>query len=133
MIFLDKHYEKMIKHCRYNLPFEVCGMLAGKKNKVESIWELESEVRSKRHYFVDKKIVERTLEEISKQNETVLAIYHSHPTAAPVPSYDDIVYHPDSKIFMIIISFKTKVPKVKCYSVRNGKFKECSILIKPNF
>ena len=133
LIIPVKYYEKMIEHSRFNLPYEACGLLSGNKIKVQSIWELENEIRSTSRYFVGKKVVEHTLQVISKQKETVLAIYHSHPTTAPVPSYYDIVHHPDSEIFMIIVSFKMEMPKVKCYRVQSGVYNECPILIESTF
>lgn len=131
LIFPAKCYEELINYGRSKLPFEVCGILSGYNNNVQSIWKLKNEMNSSSRFFVGKKAVEETLQQISQKEEKVIAIYHSHPTTAPVPSYVDIINHPDSEVKMIIISYKTKKPIVKCYSVQNGAYKEWPFFIEP--
>ena len=57
-------YNKMLAHGRLSLPFEACGFLSGNNYKVQSIWQLENEWKSDRRFFVSKRIVEYTVQEI---------------------------------------------------------------------
>jgi len=131
IMFSTSCYEDMLNHCRSSLPYEGCGILSGVNNFICSNWKLKNEVRSDRHFFVGKKTVSETLQKIKEKKETVLAIYHSHPTTAPIPSYADLKNHPDKKIKMIIISFKRKVPNVKCYTVKNQMYIESPFFVDP--
>lgn len=48
-------------------------------------------------------------------------IFHSHPTAPPIPSNDDILnaHYPEATYF--IISLLKKTPEVRCYSFRDSR------------
>jgi proteasome lid subunit RPN8/RPN11 len=124
-------YKEIVEHVRLNLPYEVCGLLAGKNNKIQSVWKLENEIKSDRRFFVGERKIAETMQLIKKQEEQILAVYHSHPTTAPVPSSYDITNHFNDRVLMIIISYKSINPKVKCYHIKKETYKECPFLIEP--
>jgi proteasome lid subunit RPN8/RPN11 len=131
LIFPVNYYEELVNHGQSQLPYEACGLLSGRNQTVQSIWKLKNELNSDRRFFVGEKTVNKTLQSIAKRDEKVLAIYHSHPTTAPVPSYTDVLNHPDVEVKMIIVSYKTKNPLVKCYHIQKGSYKELPFLIEP--
>ncbi|MFC0470033.1 M67 family metallopeptidase [Halalkalibacter kiskunsagensis] len=131
IIIPASYYKEIVEHGKLNLPYEVCGLLAGIKDKVQSVWPLENEIKSDRRFFVGEKKIEETIKLIEKQGEKILAVFHSHPTTAPLPSSYDIENHFDEHVLMVIISYKSMNPKVKCYRIKNDSYKECPILIKP--
>lgn len=122
--------KEMIDHARNHLPYESCGLLAGNDGKVNSFWVLENELKSDRRFFVSKTVVEKTLKQIAGRKENVIAIYHSHPTTAAIPSSYDIINHPDSDIKMLIVSFKSEPPEAKCYHILHPTYSECPFLIE---
>ncbi|WP_339227483.1 M67 family metallopeptidase [Oceanobacillus sp. FSL K6-2867] len=122
----------MVEHGKICLPFEACGLLSGTEGHIKSIWPLKNQLKSDRRFFVEKKIIEKTMQEINKLNEQVLAVYHSHPTTVPVPSVYDIVNHPDSKVKMVIISYKLNPPNTKCYHIEKPSYEECLFCINPS-
>ncbi|MFC0561975.1 M67 family metallopeptidase [Halalkalibacter alkalisediminis] len=124
-------YNEIVEHGKSNLPYEVCGLLSGNNNKVQSVWKLKNEIKSDRRFFVGKKIIEETLLQMAKHKEKVIAIYHSHPTTAAIPSSYDIANHLNLDVIMIIISYKTNNPKVKCYRVQTGTYKTFPFSIEP--
>ena len=86
---------EMVAHAQAELPNECCGLLAGTigadgiariecryplENALGSPTEYESEPRS--HFVAVRDMHRRAIE--------MLAVYHSHPTSAPVPSRKDI-------------------------------------------
>jgi [CysO sulfur-carrier protein]-S-L-cysteine hydrolase len=85
------YYEELVNHGQSQLPYEACGLLAGRNQTVQSIWKLKNELNSDRRFFVGEKTVNQTLQSIAKRAEKVLAIYHSHPMTLPVPSYTDLL------------------------------------------
>ncbi|MBM7573682.1 Mov34/MPN/PAD-1 family protein [Aquibacillus albus] len=117
-------YNQMVENGRSNLPYETCGLLSGIDDYVQSIWHLENEVKSVSRFFVKKETVEETMRKINQLEEQVLAIYHTHPTTAPVPSSYDIFNHPDEKVSMLIISYKTNPPITKWYNIQGSKYVE---------
>ncbi|MET3683736.1 proteasome lid subunit RPN8/RPN11 [Alkalibacillus flavidus] len=123
-------YSKIIEHCRDSLPNESCGLLTGNDNHVNRFWPLDNELKSTKLYFVSKRSLEKVLTKINQTGEQVLAIYHTHPTTAPVPSYYDLQNHPDETVQMMIISFKTEPPKSKIYTIKNRLHSEGLIILK---
>lgn len=115
---------KMQELAEKGLPFEICGLLSGKSLVVESLWELETKYKHRSQFFVEEHKVEEILKKIENQGEEVLAIYHSHPTAAAIPSTLDILHHPDSTVFMIIISLKDEKRQINCFEINEGISKQ---------
>jgi [CysO sulfur-carrier protein]-S-L-cysteine hydrolase len=125
-------HKQMVEHGNLALPYEACGVLAGNQTNVQSIWQLENEWKSDRRFYVSKHEVERTVKRIKQVNQNVLAIYHSHPYTAPIPSTLDIANHPADNVKMVIISFKGGSPLVKWYRIRDANYEECLFWIDPS-
>jgi len=130
VIISDLLLKEVIEHARIHLPYESCGLLAGTNNIISSFWKLENEVKSENRFFVQKKVVEKTFSNIEERSECVIAIYHSHPTTAPIPSSYDIFSHPDQKVKMVIVSFKLEIPKIQCYNILKSTYFECPIVVE---
>ncbi len=122
-------YDQMIEHGKVTLPYEACGMFSGNNQKIKSCWPLENESKSDRRFFVSKKVVEETIQKAKELDEQILAIYHTHPSTAPIPSIDDIKYHVDHDVKMVIISYKTKSAITKWYRIMDSTYEECLFLI----
>ncbi|MFC7785301.1 Mov34/MPN/PAD-1 family protein [Rossellomorea sp. GCM10028870] len=121
----------MIDHGKRSLPYEACGILSGNQKVVKSIWKLQNELQSDRRFFISRSVIENTLIQIEELNQEVLAIYHTHPTTSPKPSYYDIRSHTDPAVMMVIVSFKTSPPQTKWYKVTNGNVNEYLFTIEP--
>ncbi|MDQ0159595.1 Mov34/MPN/PAD-1 family protein [Alkalibacillus salilacus] len=120
-------YNQIVEDCRNNLPYESCGLVTGLDHRVNKFWPLDNELKSTKRYFVSKQSLEAVMNEITQSGEQVLAIYHTHPVTAPVPSSFDLKNHPDHSVYMMIISFKLESPMCKLYSVENNRYLECDI------
>ncbi|NIK12266.1 Mov34/MPN/PAD-1 family protein [Alkalibacillus almallahensis] len=121
-------YNQIVEDCSNHLPYESCGLVTGLNHRVNKFWPLENELKSSKRYFVSKQSLEAVMNEITQTGEQVLAIYHTHPVTAPVPSYLDLKNHPDPFVYMMIISFKLETPLCKLYSVENNRYMECDII-----
>jgi proteasome lid subunit RPN8/RPN11 len=119
----------MIAQARAELPNECCGILAGTialddgivsvrypiKNDRASPVEFESEPRGL--FAAHKDMRHRGLE--------MLAIYHSHPTSAPVPSATDLArnwYGED--VVNLIIGLAGAEPVVRVWRLAEADFRE---------
>ncbi|WP_173918943.1 M67 family metallopeptidase [Halobacillus sp. Marseille-Q1614] len=122
-------YDSMLVHGKSCLPYEACGLLSGKGNFIKAIWPLENEWKTAHRFFVSKQVVEQTVARITQLGEQVLAVYHSHPTTAPVPSMYDIKNHPDPTVKMVILSFKTPTPLTKWFDIQGSTYEECPFFI----
>ncbi|MGP4062201.1 M67 family metallopeptidase [Halobacillus sp. H74] len=123
-------YDQMINHGLQDLPYEACGLLAGaEQGHIRSVWPLKNEWKSSTRFYVSKKVVEETLEQIDLKGQKVLAVYHSHPATAPYPSYTDLKNHTEYGVKMVIVSYKTSYPHTKCFSISEKSYDEHPFLI----
>jgi [CysO sulfur-carrier protein]-S-L-cysteine hydrolase len=127
-VFMKKSvWNKMIEHCLLELPNEACGLLSGKKNTQEEIWEMDNINKSPYTFEMNPIQIELVLYRIKQCKQSLSGIYHSHPTADPIPSFDDIenIVYPETPYF--IVSFKNEKPDVKCYLINNKEINHLGI------
>ena len=120
-------YTAMTQHALEELPNECCGMLAGiisedgigrVSRRFPLANDLASPVAYRSYPFAAHKVMRA--EQID-----LLAIYHSHPTSAPVPSHIDCAqnfYGPD--IIHLIISLSADGPQVRAWRLSESSFEE---------
>jgi proteasome lid subunit RPN8/RPN11 len=129
-------YEGMVWHALAERPLECCGLLAGAVrddgvgevrlrypllNAAASPVEFESEARS--HFSADR--------DIRRQGLELLAIYHSHPTSAPVPSHKDLDRSWSADVVNFILSLTTTPPTVRAWWLSTNTFREAIWAINP--
>ncbi|MBD1378996.1 M67 family metallopeptidase [Bacillus sp. IB182487] len=117
----------MINHCRSELPNEACGLISGINGYQEKVWEISNVNKSPYSFEMDSVQVEAIFNYFNRKKETVTGIYHSHPTADPFPSLEDVenIIYPEIPYF--IVSFKTNKPDVKGYLINGNKIVQLHI------
>ncbi|MCQ6274853.1 M67 family metallopeptidase [Bacillus sp. V3B] len=112
--------DTMINHCQQEVPYEACGLLSGLKGKNESLWKMKNIERSPTTFAMDIKQMSQVFQSMKQQGEELTGIYHSHPTAPPYPSRNDIVnvHYPNTAYFIVSLSFGK--PNVKCFRIKNS-------------
>jgi len=111
-------YQAMVEHARREVPLECCGILSGREKTVEKAFELQNAEKSPVRYSISPLDQLRVFEEIEKESEEMIAIYHSHTHTIPFPSETDVrmAFYPD--VPTIIISLKEeKAPLVKAFRI----------------
>jgi proteasome lid subunit RPN8/RPN11 len=89
------------------LPNECCGLLAGVHDgaalSVQALHQLINEANSPTEYRAEKCLFEAH-KKMRDSGHDIVAIYHSHPTSAPVPSKKDLArnFYGDSVVHFII-------------------------------
>jgi proteasome lid subunit RPN8/RPN11 len=103
------------------LPYEACGLLSGRENIFCSVWKIENINRSPNSFRMDIEQVRQVLTCMEERGESLLGIYHSHPTAKPFPSAEDIAYCNDSDVAYIIVSFSNGEPEIGCFQISGNR------------
>jgi len=127
IIISDKHIKEIIQHAKDGYPEEVCGILAGKKDKVIKVFKITNIEHSSVSYFMDSKQQFKAMKECREKGWKMIGIYHSHPEANAYPSDKDVKLAFYEDVAYIIISLKENKPVVKAYEIRNKKIKEINI------
>ncbi len=100
LILPEKIYEEIIAHAREGYPEEICGLLAGKGERVTELHRAQNVAEDRiMNYVVDPQTLFKQVE-FEERGERLTAIYHSHPVSPPYPSatdarqafYPDVVY-----------------------------------------
>jgi proteasome lid subunit RPN8/RPN11 len=111
-------YDAMLAHALAELPFECCGLFGG------TISEDGASVVVERYplaNIADSPTIEYLSEpagmfaawrDMRRRGLEVLAVYHSHPTSAPVPSRKDLAHSYGPEVVNLIISLTTSPPAV---------------------
>ncbi|MEN2994581.1 MAG: M67 family metallopeptidase [Thermodesulfovibrio sp.] len=112
-------FDEMIKYCKECLPYEACGILAGKDNVVTKIYKIKNTENSPVSYFMEPRQQLLAMKEIREYGMDMLAIFHSHPYGSANPSYKDLelAFY---DVYYIIVAFEPKF-EVKCFKIKNKK------------
>ncbi len=132
MLYLNKKQkEELVKHSKKEAPDEVCGILAGKNQRVEKIYEMTNTDRSSKTFFMDPKQQLKVMKEIRNQGLEMVGIYHSHLDTEAYPSAHDVelAYYPE--VSYVIVSVKDRPnPNVRSFRIVEGKITEEEVKIE---
>src|SRR6185369_7134750 len=103
----------MVAQAREEFPNECCGLLAGRtegdRGLVSRRFPLINAAASPRLFESEPKSMFRAYREIELEGLQLLAVYHSHPTSAPVPSKTDLERSYSPEVMCVIISLAEEV------------------------
>ncbi len=127
-------WRRMIEHLLSCLPEEGCGLLGGREGKAEAVYPVPNSLHSPTEFLMDPKEQLRAFKQLLQDGYELLAIFHSHPYAPPVPSQRDLLraydterhqpYHPGVK-HLIVSLLNPCNPVAKCYGLTDdGQFVE---------
>ena len=121
----EKIFEEIIEHLRSELPFEGCGVLAGKGNEVKKLIRLTNTKKSPNAYLADPFEQMNMLKEIEREELEMLAIYHSHPNNEAYPSMEDIekAFY-NEQLYLIVSFLDKKNPVARIFSIVNREISE---------
>lgn len=126
MLYLDKkQLGELVEHSRSQFPEEVCGILAGRGERVEKVYQMTNKDKSPESFFMEPEEQFKIMKEIRNSGLDFIGIYHSHPETEAHPSAHDVelVYYPD--VSYVIISLKNKnSPEVRSFKIKEGKIEE---------
>ncbi|HEY80458.1 MAG TPA: M67 family metallopeptidase [Caldilineae bacterium] len=113
-------YQALVAHARAQYPNEACGLLRGRAGRVSGFLPARNIAPTPRSdYEVDP---ESLLQALSWEDEgdELIAIFHSHPTSPPYPSFVDAAkaFYPDS-VYLILSLQQPRHPELKGFHLRS--------------
>lgn len=88
---------------------EVCGLIGARGNVPTGLYPIENIAPDPRHRFcLDPKGQIEAMRTMRERGEKLFAVYHSHPSAPPFPSAEDMTAIAYPEALILIISLDTK-------------------------
>lgn len=126
MLYLNAGQRKeLIEYSKKALPYEACGILAGRGNMVEKVYPMTNADKSAQSFFMDSKEQIKVMKDMRNSGLDFVGIYHSHPETEARPSAHDIelAYYPD--VSYVIVSLKDKDnPVTRSFKIKQGEISE---------
>jgi [CysO sulfur-carrier protein]-S-L-cysteine hydrolase len=128
--------EGVIAQALTEMPLECCGLLAGVReeaktgeNPTKSIgrvmrrYPLINAAASPREFLSDDRSMLNADRDMRGRQLDLLAVYHSHPTTAAIPSRTDLARHWYSDVMCIIVSLAA-APEVRAWRLTENDYQE---------
>ncbi len=123
-------FEQMVAQAKAEVPTEACGILAGKGNKVEKLYEMTNVDVSSDHFMMEPAEQFAVVKDIRSAALEMLAIYHSHPATPARPSAEDIRLSLTPDVTYVILSLQdTNPPAIKGFLIEDGNVTETPVEI----
>ncbi|MED1646053.1 M67 family metallopeptidase [Brevibacillus agri] len=123
-------WEEMIRHCQEEKPYEACGLLSGRGGSAETIWRMENILKRSDAFAMNTRQIQKVLQKIAFRGENLVGIYHSHPTAPPVPSTEDIAHANYPEAAYLIVSLASPKPALGCYRIWGARAFSCPLQLE---
>jgi proteasome lid subunit RPN8/RPN11 len=126
-------YQRMVGHCLQEAPLECCGLLGGLPPLVSSFHPLRNAAASETRYDADPKDLINAVVELRERRAEILAIYHSHPRWAAIPSQTDLRENYYGEVPRIIVSLLGETPEVRVWRLDPDSYVELewSVVMTP--
>jgi proteasome lid subunit RPN8/RPN11 len=112
------------------LPNECCGFLAGTRRgdiaRATERFPLVNAAASPTRYEADPRDLLRAFRTMRERGLEHLAIYHSHPTSAPVPSRTDLARAFYPEVVYLIVSMLERPPHMRGWWLTETDFREAA-------
>jgi proteasome lid subunit RPN8/RPN11 len=116
----------LIGQARAEAPLECCGMLAGRieggAGVVQAQYPLPNEAASPKECVSEARATFDATRDMDRRGLVVLAVYHSHPSTAPVPSKTDLERNYSQNVVTVIVSLQTDPPCVRAWWLRDDGY-----------
>ncbi len=123
-------FEQMVAQAKALAPIEACGILAGRDNKAEKLFEMTNADNRSDHFMMEPKEQFAVVEDIRSAGLEMLAIYHSHPESPAGPSAEDIRLALTPDVIYVIVSLQgANAPAVKGFLLEDGTGTEVPVKV----
>lgn len=117
--FSRKLVNQLIHQAQLNPEREVCGFISSKNNRPGHCYPIKNIAETPAtRFLMDPEQQIACIKKIRDENEDIFAVYHSHPTADPIPSVMDIEQSSYTDAYYLIISLNTKgLIEMRCFQL----------------
>src|SRR5262249_19792010 len=126
-------YDRMLAQAIAELPNECCGVLAGRPSTQEpslasygrsatEYYPLKNAAASPVEYLSEPKSMFEAVRDMRQRGLEIVAIYHSHPSSAPIPSRTDLARNYSEDVMNLIISLESRNPLLRGWWLKAGTF-----------
>ncbi len=135
-------YDGMLAQAKTEFPLECCGLLAGTLAPadptgtagtigiVHGRYPLLNAAKSGTLFESDPRSMLDACRDIDRRGWQILAVYHSHPTSAPIPSKTDLERNNYPDAMSLIISLQHAEPLVRGWWLAVDRYHEASWTIE---
>ena len=116
--------QRMIEHCQREAPLEACGLLGGTAPRARTFYPLRNRANSATLYDADPTDLILAVREIREAAADIVAIYHSHPRWAAIPSRTDLAENHYDDVPRIIVSLLDDQPDVRIWRLEPDRYEE---------
>ncbi len=112
--------EAMLAQARSAYPLEVCGLMAGRGDRVRQLYPVANRLASPYAYEMEPEEQIQAMLDMEDRGWEMLAIYHSHPHGPDTPSATDVAkaFYPD--VAQVIVSLREQPPSVRAFLIADG-------------
>ena len=117
-------YDRLVDDARVSPEYEICGLLAGVGESCSALYPVKNISPTPRiTFYMDPQEQIGAMYAMRRSGETMIGIYHSHPTTPAVPSARDIAAAAYPGVAYLIISLHRQAqPEVAAYVFYDGEF-----------
>jgi proteasome lid subunit RPN8/RPN11 len=120
-------YEAMLAQAKSELPNECVGLLAGcPGSPVVSHYPLRNALASPMEYESEARSMFDAVRDMRQKGIEIVAIYHSHPTSAPIPSRTDLQRNYSPDVVNLIISLQGPEPVMRGWWLTKTGYREAA-------
>ena len=123
--------KQIIDHAYAEYPYEVCGLMGGHDYTVEIAAHIPNASLTPHTAFeLERQAMVDQIVAFQRDNQEVVAIYHSHPNGSADPSERDIAEAtwPDA-VYVIIGLGDLETPDVRAWTLRDGEVEPVEITL----
>jgi [CysO sulfur-carrier protein]-S-L-cysteine hydrolase len=131
LIIPAEFHDAMVAHCVREAPLECCGLLGGIAPVVSSFHPMRNASKSEVRYDADPRDLIEAVQSLRARGAEILAIYHSHPRWAAIPSQTDLAENHYGDVPRIIVSLLGETPVVRVWRLDVDSFEELPYTITP--
>jgi proteasome lid subunit RPN8/RPN11 len=123
--------ESIIQHAVSAAPLECCGLIAGEIHNGlgtgQARYPLANAACSPTRYLAAPRDLIAAFKAIRAAKLELLAIYHSHPSSAPIPSRFDLESNQYPHVVHVIISLEGSAPEVRGWWLSEREYAEAVV------
>ena len=127
-INLSRKLTQQLLHCaQINPDVEICGLIgANQQGYAQTCYPISNQAENpKNRFLLDATEQIDAMKQMRAQDETLFAIYHSHPHTAAIPSITDLKQASYPEAIHLIISLSTKgLLEMRAYQIDQHIAKE---------